>query len=130
MHRGAICQFPVRWIYYCHSNKSTGKKTGKTQLCAVVDLDHLSCCNLNTHTYTLLIITGIWKYFSHAVIKATLSAIGCNTHKTWSTWLYHFWAVPVYKNTKFLPVDILKEFQTTVYNKLLFSTCKFDGLKF
>ena len=32
--------------------------------------------------------------------------------------------------TKFLPVDILKEFQTTVYNKLLFSTGKFDRLKF
>ena len=30
-HRGAFCQFPFRWIYYCHSTKSTGK----THLCAV-----------------------------------------------------------------------------------------------
>ena len=34
MHRGAFCKFPFRWIYYCGSNKSTGKETGKTHLCA------------------------------------------------------------------------------------------------
>jgi hypothetical protein len=38
VHRGAIYQFLFRWIYYCHSTKSTGKKTGKTHLCAVWDL--------------------------------------------------------------------------------------------
>ena len=37
LHRGAFCQFPFRWIYYCHSSsKSTGKETGKTQNSAVV----------------------------------------------------------------------------------------------
>ena len=35
LHRGALCQFPFRWIYYCHRSKSTGKETGKTHLCAV-----------------------------------------------------------------------------------------------
>ena len=35
VHRGAFCQFLFRWIYYCHSSKSTGKETGKTYLCAV-----------------------------------------------------------------------------------------------
>ena len=35
MHRGAICQFPVRWIYYCHSSESTSEKTNKTHLCSV-----------------------------------------------------------------------------------------------
>ena len=35
MHRGVICQFLFRWIFYCHSSKSTGKKTAKTHLCAV-----------------------------------------------------------------------------------------------
>ena len=35
MHRGAFCQFPFRWIYYCHSSKSTGKEIGKTRLCAI-----------------------------------------------------------------------------------------------
>jgi hypothetical protein len=34
-HRGAFCQFPFRWIYYCHISKSTGKETDKTQFCAV-----------------------------------------------------------------------------------------------
>ena len=34
LHRGVFCQFPFRWIYYCHSSKSTGKETGKTHLCA------------------------------------------------------------------------------------------------
>ena len=27
LHRGAFCQFPFRWIYYCHSCKSTGNFT-------------------------------------------------------------------------------------------------------
>ena len=35
VHRGAIFQFPFRWIYYYGSNKSTGKETGKTHLCAL-----------------------------------------------------------------------------------------------
>ena len=35
-HRGAFCQFPFRLIYYYGSNKSTGKKTGRTHLCALV----------------------------------------------------------------------------------------------
>ena len=35
MHRGAFCQFPFRWIYYCHSGKSTAKETGKTHFCAL-----------------------------------------------------------------------------------------------
>ena len=36
VHRGAFCQFLFRWIYYCHSSKSTGKETGKTHLGAVI----------------------------------------------------------------------------------------------
>jgi hypothetical protein len=32
LHRGAFCQFIFRWIYCCHSSKSTGKETGKTYL--------------------------------------------------------------------------------------------------
>ena len=35
LHRGAFCQFPFQWIYYCHSSKSTWKETGKTHLCAL-----------------------------------------------------------------------------------------------
>ena len=34
-HRGAFCQFPFRWIHYYGSNKSSGKETGKTHLCAL-----------------------------------------------------------------------------------------------
>ena len=37
VHRGAFCQFPFRWIYYYVSNNSTGKETGKTHLCAVMN---------------------------------------------------------------------------------------------
>ena len=40
VHKGAFCQFPFRWIYYCHSNKSTGKEPGKMHLC-VLDLEKL-----------------------------------------------------------------------------------------
>ena len=38
MHRDSFFQFPFRWIYFCHSNKSTGKQTGKGHLCTV------GCC--------------------------------------------------------------------------------------
>ena len=37
MHRGAFWLFSFRWIYYCHSSKSTGKETGKTHLCNVLN---------------------------------------------------------------------------------------------
>ena len=37
-HRRAFCQFPFQWIYYYGSNKSTGKETGKTHLCAPVEI--------------------------------------------------------------------------------------------
>ena len=36
LHRGAFCLFTFRWIYYYGSNKSTGKETGTTHLCALV----------------------------------------------------------------------------------------------
>ena len=35
VHRGAFCQFPFRLIYYYGSNKSTGKETVKSHLCAL-----------------------------------------------------------------------------------------------
>ena len=38
LHRGAFCQFPFRWVYYYGSNKSTRKETGKTHLCALVQV--------------------------------------------------------------------------------------------
>ena len=38
LYRSAVCQFLFRWIYYCLSSKSTGKKTGKTYLCALIGL--------------------------------------------------------------------------------------------
>ena len=32
-----------RWIYfYCHSGKSTGKETGKTQLCALFEYNKMT----------------------------------------------------------------------------------------
>ena len=37
MHRGAFCQFPFRWIYYCHSSKLTRKKNWQNApLCSVL----------------------------------------------------------------------------------------------
>jgi hypothetical protein len=36
VHRGTFCQFLFRWIYYCHSYKSTGKETSKTHLYEVI----------------------------------------------------------------------------------------------
>ena len=42
VHRGAFCQSLFRWIYYCHSSKSTGKKTGEMHLCAMADMLSIS----------------------------------------------------------------------------------------
>ena len=36
IHRGAFCQSSFRWIYYYGNNKSTGKETSKSHLCAIV----------------------------------------------------------------------------------------------
>ena len=38
LHRGAFCQFPFRWIYHYGSNKSTGKETSNSHLCALHQL--------------------------------------------------------------------------------------------
>ena len=35
VHRGTFFQCLFRWIYCCHSSKSTGKETGKTHLCVL-----------------------------------------------------------------------------------------------
>ena len=51
-HRGAICQFLFRWVFYYHNSKSTGKKTGKTHLCAPV-------CNFNYFSIIFYYIISI-----------------------------------------------------------------------
>ena len=53
LHRGAFLQFPFRRIYYYGSNKSTGKETGKSHLCALCDIffwhqEPQNHCNLNS----------------------------------------------------------------------------------
>ena len=42
VHRDAFCQFLFRWIYYCHSSKSTGRETSKTYLCTMGWVDILT----------------------------------------------------------------------------------------
>ena len=63
VHRGAFCQFPFRWIYYCHSSKSTGKETGKKHICAV----------------DVFLQTTARFLVSHSMNEMTLSATGGNT---------------------------------------------------
>ena len=74
---GAFGQFTFRWIYYCHSSKSTKKETGKMHLCVVhtfyfletfvwlsllsVQLRNmffpkLPICNVNSNFPTMLIL--------------------------------------------------------------------------
>ena len=47
LHRGAFCQFPFRWIYYYGSNKSTGKETDKTHLCALQRVEMVQKLKMN-----------------------------------------------------------------------------------
>ena len=61
VHRGEFCQFPFWWIYYCHSSKFTGKQTGKTHLCAVVDRDKLNLSETRGKIMpTTLLYQKIW----------------------------------------------------------------------
>ena len=56
MHRGAFCQFTFRWIYYCHSSKSTGNETGKMHLSAVVRQSSASCQTVVRQSYDCLLL--------------------------------------------------------------------------
>ena len=65
VYRGAFCGFPFWWIYYCHSVKSTGKKTGKTHLCAVqwwsLQERRIQCIFGQTLTIlAIVLIVGVW----------------------------------------------------------------------
>ena len=64
LHIGAVCLFLVWWIYSCHSSKSTGLKTFKLHLCALVDsfqiLNLPKCCYLKPlkdHSFRFLKIS-------------------------------------------------------------------------
>ena len=69
LHRGAFCQFPFRWIYYCHSSKSTGKETGKTHLCALHWPEKLTL----VFSLKLMILISDWIFILsfHVVCKFT-----------------------------------------------------------
>ena len=54
VHSGEFCQFPFRWIYYCHSSKFTRKETGKMHLCAVelISFHCIVCVSKKNHVCT------------------------------------------------------------------------------
>ena len=57
LYGGAFCQFPFRWIYYCHSYKSIGKKTGTSVQCNV-EIDY-NLNNLIPVKCSLVMIAGL-----------------------------------------------------------------------
>ena len=65
LHRGVFCQFPLRWIYYYGSNKSTGKETGKTHLCALPTPNVLLWIQI-TYLLLMLINKVLNRYFLSA----------------------------------------------------------------
>ena len=56
LHRGTFCYSFFRWIYYYGSNKSTGKETGKSHLCALSTISegdpycHVKCEGTSVET--------------------------------------------------------------------------------
>ena len=44
-----FCQFLFRWIYYCHSSKSTGMETDKMHLCALCHHKNNTECQQKGH---------------------------------------------------------------------------------
>ena len=83
-HRGlrdAFCQFPFRWIYYCHSNKSIGKETGKMHFCGGL----LYILWKGSLLYWNFILTEInlspksYKFFYYNLYKMILIPLYCRT---------------------------------------------------
>ena len=64
LHRGAFCQFLFRWIYYYDSNKSAGKETRKTHLCAMVEKETwaLTTLSIVDCKYSNPQLCGWWYY--------------------------------------------------------------------
>jgi hypothetical protein len=86
LHRGAFYQFPFWWIYYSGSNKSTGKETGKTHLCALLSKSALRCWMYPTAQITLSptpshprVIRGNVKYL-HKFLPLHLLQSSCYFH--------------------------------------------------
>ena len=60
--RGVFCQFPFRWIYYCHNSKSTRKETGKTHLCALVGIGTKKLWRHVSSVPLILLQPWVWKF--------------------------------------------------------------------
>ena len=64
MHRGAFCQSPFRWLYYCHSKGGfKSEDTGEFLRCQIKYSKSLSSAeNLNFLPKT---VNNLFKFFAH-----------------------------------------------------------------
>ena len=73
-HRGAFCQFPFRWIYYCHISKSTGKEIGKTHLCGLICCPVIGQNSLFCHTLVCFVIRS----YIRGIKGTYVNGLGCS----------------------------------------------------
>ena len=114
MHRGAFCQLLFRWIYCYDSNKSTGKKAGKTHLCAVQWSDiYFWYPFASDHNHCAMLSFIISLYYKHCSsfcgttslplppwAKERMRKLGCRTHSLTSFILCLKHKVQVFKEGK------------------------------
>ena len=71
LERGWNSQFSVRWVHYSGYSKSTGRKTGKSCLCALVKIGHRMMMmhqNFQLKTYNSVSATYCWRAFAEIPI--------------------------------------------------------------
>ena len=82
LHRGVFWEFPFRGIYYCHSNKSTGKKTVKTHRCALQtqSITGISLCS-NSHRE--------FPVSNEYMVPAMRTGVPCNENRLFPVRIYY-----------------------------------------
>ena len=141
LHRGAIWQFPVRWIYYWHSCNSTRKKTGKTHLWSflfetidgMMRRSHRKLLSLNLQILLKLLIKSwsnigiesaceiiieysyfnlnLWKVLSYLQMKSKYTIFNCKFV------LHNFWQHVISKDSiPWLTANMRKNLQKTLAN--------------
>ena len=102
LHRGMICQFQVRWVFYYNCSESTGKKTNKTHLCALCRQKIWLLCRI-------LKVNLIWPLNENSL---RLSEKNFSTKETLS---FFFWL----KHNRILKLNSVKSEILKLYNDQL-----------
>ena len=96
LHRDAFCQFPFLWIYYYGSNKSTGKETGKTHLCAVtgqelffaISYSKLALTTFSVSVFFLCVNKHLVKFYLNTIQMTLAPGLTCECPGIYTLYTY------------------------------------------